>query len=547
MLPRTTRAGPVCLRWARIHTTPANRSPSSYAGAATWPSCRTTARTGGWIFPAFPTEGVENRTGHELDAFVFTERGVYRPGDTLHVGVIVKQRDWNGSLDGIPLETEVVDAREQSTQVKTLTLPASGFMEWSYDTAHDSPTGGYTLNVYLRRDGKRSTLLGSTTAQVKEFLPDRLRLDVALSKTSGPSAHGWVTPDDLHGSAVLKNLYGTAAEDRLVKAHLRLNPHAFAFKEFPDYTFYDRLRENKKDWEGETVELGDQHTAADGTAKFDFDLQKFADATYRLTFDAEGFEAEGGRSVEDLTGTLVSPLASVVGWKADGDLNWITANGPGRTVQFIGVDRGLNRIPLENLTVHLVEQRWISVLTKDTDGNYRYESVRREYPLRDEPFDGTASAFVLPDTTPGCFIMELRDAAGSAVSRLEYTVVGQGAATRSLEKNAELEIHLSKEQYRAGEDIEVAITAPYAGSGLITLERERVYTHKWFTATGTSSVQTITIPADFDGTGYVNVSFVRALDSKEIFMSAAFVRGRAVHGEHGTPPPAHRPPDRREI
>lgn len=32
-------------------------------------------------------------------------------------------------------------------------------------------------------------------------------------------------------------------------------------------------------------------------------------------------------------------------------------------------------------------------------------------------------------------------------------------------------------------------------------------------------MQTLTIPPDLDGTGYVNVSFVRALDSKEIFMS----------------------------
>ena len=282
-------------------------------------------------YSRFPTEGVENRTGHELDAFVFTERGVYRPGDTVHVGVIARQRDWNGSLDGIPLETEVVDAREQSTQVNLLTLPASGFTEWTCDTAHDSPTGGYKLNVYLRRDGKRSTLLGSTTVQVKEFLPDRLKLDATLSKTSGPGGHGWVTPDELRGVVVLKNLYGTAAENRLVKAHLRLNPRDLSFKEFPGYTFFDRLRENKKDWTGETLELGDQHTAADGTAGFDFDLKKFADATYRLTFDAEGFEAEGGRSVEDLAGTLVSPLPFVVGWKADGDLGWITAGGPGRT------------------------------------------------------------------------------------------------------------------------------------------------------------------------------------------------------------------------
>jgi uncharacterized protein YfaS (alpha-2-macroglobulin family) len=57
------------------------------------------------------------------------------------------------------------------------------------------------------------------------------------------------------------------------------------------------------------------------------------------------------------------------------------------------------------------------------------------------------------------------------------------------------------------------------GSGLITIESDKVYAHQWFTSTTTSSVQIIRVPEGFDGTGYVNVSFVRALDSKEIFMS----------------------------
>jgi uncharacterized repeat protein (TIGR01451 family) len=54
---------------------------------------------------------------------------------------------------------------------------------------------------------------------------------------------------------------------------------------------------------------------------------------------------------------------------------------------------------------------------------------------------------------------------------------------------------------------------------LITLERDRVYAQTWFRATGTSSVQHLRIPADFEGTGYVNVTLVRALDSREVFMS----------------------------
>ncbi len=120
----------------------------------------------------------------DLDAFVFTERGIYRPGDEIHIALVVKQRNWLGKLAGLPIETEVIDARDLKVQTKKMALPASGFAEVSYKTAYESPTGEYAINVYLVKNNKRSTLLGSTTVNVKEFLPDRMKIETRLSKTS---------------------------------------------------------------------------------------------------------------------------------------------------------------------------------------------------------------------------------------------------------------------------------------------------------------------------------------------------------------------------
>jgi len=61
--------------------------------------------------------------------------------------------------------------------------------------------------------------------------------------------------------------------------------------------------------------------------------------------------------------------------------------------------------------------------------------------------------------------------------------------------------------------------APYAGSGLITVEREKVYAWKWFHMGETASVQKIKVPAELEGGGYVSVSFVRDSASEEVFMS----------------------------
>src|SRR5256714_2105366 len=100
-----------------------------------------------------------------------------------------------------------------------------------------------------------------------------------------------------------------------------------------------------------------------------------------------------------------------------------------------------------------------------------------------------------------------------------YTTLFRSAVSRSLEKNSELQVKIDRAQYNSGDEIAISITAPYAGNGLITIERDRVYAQQWFQATSASSVQHIRVPENFEGSGYVNVAFVRALDSKEIFVS----------------------------
>ena len=69
-------------------------------------------------FSRFDIEGVGSVLPESLDAFVFTERGIYRPGDLIHAGLVVKRRDWGGNLKGLPLEIEVLDARHQGRNQK---------------------------------------------------------------------------------------------------------------------------------------------------------------------------------------------------------------------------------------------------------------------------------------------------------------------------------------------------------------------------------------------------------------------------------------------
>jgi alpha-2-macroglobulin len=462
----------------------------------------------------FDTGGLtDERELQSLQAYLFSDRGVYRPGEEVTLGVIVKTLDWSPLPAGLPLEVVVVDPRFREIRSETFAVPPDGFRDWRFATFGDSPTGTYRVELHIVRDGERRGLLGQAAVRVEEFLPDRMTIDARLS---APASPGWISPADLRGRVSLKSLVGTPAVGNRVKATLRLSPSFPAFPRWRDWSFFDPM--TAKQSYDET--LAESTTNDAGEVELPLGLERFARATYRLRFLAEGFEAEGNRSVANEAGALVSPLPYLVAWQADGDLGFVRSGTP-RTVQVVAVGPALDPVPAADVTVELVEVTYVSVLARQESGLLSYTSVKKETPRGKNPLAlGTTPGTIrLPTDAPGRFFYVFRDAAGTELNRIPFEVVGEGNVAGRVERNAELKLSLPRTDYAAGEEIEVAIVAPYAGAGLLTIERDRVYAARWFKTSGNSAVERIRVPEELEGNGYVVVSFVRDLGSRDVFTS----------------------------
>jgi uncharacterized repeat protein (TIGR01451 family) len=477
-------------------------------------------------FSRFDIEGVLASEKEALDGFLFTERGVYRPGDTVHVGGIGKRRDWAGSLEGLPLILEVRDSKEELLDSQKITLGEDGFFDAEVETADESPTGTYTARLYLlpNADNEDSRILLSRTGfRVEDFQPDRMKLGIALSTQPG---HAWVQPGDVKATVNLQTLFGMAAAKRRVSAKLTLDPADFSFPKHPGFTFHNRLKKEKEDGENESaaagteVELGEQTTDDNGNAVFNLALERFSDGVFSAEFFTEAFEPDGGRSVRGAQTFLVAPLAYVVGWKSDGDLSYIGMDTP-RSLKMIAVGPDLNLLAVPGLTQRIIHIRHVSVLTKQENGNYAYVSTKREQTLSEAalPLAVDGASFTLPTNKAGEYRFELRDDEGHVVCATPFTVVGKGDAERSMERDAELEMKLASTSLKSGQPLEFSLRAPFTGAGLATIERDRVLAWQWIKQGTPSATHSITVPEGLEGTGYVNVSFVRALDSPEIFTS----------------------------
>ncbi|MDD2463657.1 MAG: alpha-2-macroglobulin [Desulfobulbus sp.] len=465
-------------------------------------------------FSRFDIGGAANQTSpNQVSASLFTDRGLYRPGETAHIGFILRTAGWQQNIDGMPVEIEITDPRGMVAFNQRRTATASGLDALDFTTRDNAAAGSYSASIYLVKNNQRATFIDSVEFIVREFEPDRMKVDLRLSETD---PIGWLLPDQVKPVVTARHLFGADASDRRVTAQMELSPSFPAFAKFPQYRFH--LEGMLKD--GVDEPLAETRTGTGGLAELQPNLQRFTAGAYRLRLTARVYEAKGGRNVAASEETLVASVPYLVGVRSADMLDYVT-QGAKRSCTWLAVKPNLEPTAVDQLELSLIEFQSVSVLVKQESGTYKYESRRKEV-VRNKQMVQIARAGTetpLPTNEAGDFAYELRDSKGTLLNKISWTVAGAGNLSRSLERNAELQIKLDKTSYAPGEPIHINLRAPYTGAGLITIERDKVYAQAWFTTDTTSSVQTIIVPQGLEGNGYVTVQFLRDPNSAEIFMS----------------------------
>ncbi|MEN7342126.1 MAG: alpha-2-macroglobulin [Pseudomonadota bacterium] len=452
----------------------------------------------------------------KLRAQLFTDRGIYRPGDTINIASIVKREDWR-PLGKLPLAMQVVDPRGQVVMKERIALPDIGLFDRHFQTESTTPTGNYNVTLYLIDNNRSQRVIGNTRFKVEEFLPDRLRI---RSEIRDQRPKGWLKSDTLTTDVSLETLFGTAAQDRRVTGKLTLRPANLYFADYKNFVFSDPLRRPDSPLQPVDQSLQETRTDTEGRAEFAIDLSRYETGIYELTVRTEGFEQGGGRSVSAEARVMVSPLDYVIGHKTEGNLSFINKDAVNR-IEYIAVDHAGKAIEATNLNISLLEYRYVSSLVQRPDGTYAYQSIRQESQLSKADYtvnvDGTT--YTVPTDKPGMYAVVLSNDAGLVFSKVDYTVAGARNQAGNLERNAELALNIDATSYAPGDEIQLEITAPYEGTGIVTIERDRVYAYQWIESDTRTSVHTIRVPENLEGNAYLNVAFVRRPDSPEIYVN----------------------------
>lgn len=446
-----------------------------------------------------------NPTG--LDAFIYPERDIYRPGEKVNFSVIIRNREWKTPGE-IPLKLKFLLPNGKELKSFRKTLNEEGSVEGSIDIATAAITGSYTLEVYTSND----ILLASKDFSIEEFVPDRIKVNVS------PDKKNLKVNETVTLSINATNFFGPPAADRNYEAEIQVKQKYFSPEKFNDFNFGIA---NQTSFSDKKTDQG--QTDDNGNAVYRFSVPE----SYK---DRGVLQADFYTTVFDETGRPVSRSTSIdiftqdvfFGIKHDG---WYyhPLNQP---VKFIlaAVNKDGNAIN-SAAEVHVIKHEYSTVLARSGD-YFRYESQESEKLITENEIRvGANTVYSYIPRSPGRYELRIyRPGANSYVSKSFYSYGGWGWGDNSafeVSNEGNVEIELDKASYLAGESVKALFKTPFSGRMLVTMETDKVISYEYIDVEKRTASLDLKLNGEHVPNVYITATLIKPHEVSDIPLTVA--------------------------
>jgi uncharacterized protein YfaS (alpha-2-macroglobulin family) len=447
-----------------------------------------------------------NSTG--LDAFVYAERDMYRPGETVHASVIIRDQKWK-SPGEIPVRLTFLLPDGQEIKSFKKTLNDEGSMEAAIELSPAAVTGSYSLQVFTSND----VLLATKYIMVEEFMPDRIKVTTSLDKP-------FLKPGDktkLSINAV--NFFGPPAADRNYEVEMQINEKYFSPKKYNSFNFSLANRNSSFDKIERTGTTDDKGNASE---TFEVPAGYINSGLLQGDIFATVFD-ESGRPVSRRSTVDIFTQDVFYGIDHDG-YYYYPLN---QTIRFPMIALNKDEKPV-NAQGHVIviKHDYKTVLSKSNE-YFRYESQREDRTIVDQVINigGENTVYSFIPKTPGDYEIRLaKPGADAYVMWSFYSYGGFGYnSNSSFEVNNEgnIDISLDKTSYNVGESAKVLFKAPFNGRILVTLENDHVIDHFYLNTDKRTASTTISIKAGYLPNAYISATLIKPHEETDLPLTVA--------------------------
>ncbi len=429
------------------------------------------------------------RDGHE--AFVYTERGVYRPGETVNLIGIVRGKN-NEVPASLPLRIDIMAPYNSKLREIQKQTDNDGVCEVQIPIPAYAPTGWYAAKMWS--DEKQ---IGTAHFQVEEFVPDRMKVTVTADKDT------YMLGDEVNIEVNAENLFGTPAVGRNVSANYYLSSTTFDPPEkWRTFNFYDATRT----FSHQRVQLDTAVTDIDGKVEYQFTLPEDLKPPSALNANISTTVQElGGRAVSASKRLTVHPYSHYVGIKRT--KTGTVKRNEETTFNYIVID------PEGNVDAGRTLKVTISAIERPHHWRTQRESTVTELESYTVQSEDEVADFSFTPVAYGVHRVEVEDVEGGAKVSTQFYVAEWGGVSWSKENPNTLDMTLDKATYRPGEKAKLEIKAPFSGKVLLTIEREKVLSFQTVMIEANSATLTIPVQDNYGPNVYLSAMLIRSTTS----------------------------------
>jgi uncharacterized protein YfaS (alpha-2-macroglobulin family) len=467
--------------------------------------------------------GVNDESGEdemELRAvFLFTERGVYKPGDLVHLKGIARNLDENQATlpAGKKLTVKVTDARDREIFNKAVTLSEFG----SFAEEIKIPAGSLgKYRVVVADEEKEHKLTGICDFQVQEYRPNAFEISIPAP----PIATG---PVRLDLPIAAKYFMGKPLVKAKLTWSLVARDDAFKPEGLADFGFcnaVDDFRLNR---------ALDRISQFNAQGEVNIDANGVARVTTQLPLNPKAPQPRAAKllcEVTDLSQQTVSESKTFVQHSSDyyfglRRLDSVMKEGDRLPIELIAVgsDGKTLTAPVKS-TVRLTRITWQTNRLAAAGDTTEFDSkaelhVEWERELTSTPGigpDRKPIAVTLSDVVagkPGQYLLEAtgKDSKGHDIlTSLTFDVVGPGETVWNYRNPYAIDLVTDKESYAPGQTATIIVKTPIAGDALVTVERDRVL--RSFITRLSGNAPSVQVP-------------ITETDTPNVFVSVMLLRG----------------------
>ena len=424
----------------------------------------------------FDTGGKEIRKG--LKGFIYGERGVWRPGDTLHISFMLEDRN-KRIPDKHPVALEIYNPRGQFYNKMISTNGVKGLYTFAVPTKPEDPTGLW--NAYIKVGGTAF----HKSLRIETVKPNRLKINLQL-----PGKVLDASDKEVRANLSSSWLTGAKAPGLKTKVEMSLSKVNTQFKNYGQYIFNNPATE----FTSSRLDIFNGTLDNNGNVSFTFKLPdaKNAPGLLQANITSRVFEQGGDASIHTMS-VPYSPFSSYVGINLNQPKNRyietdkdhvfdiVTVNPEGKPVDRSALEYKIYRIDWswwwedsqESFETYVNSSSYTPVAT----GKLRTVNGKTSFKFRvDYPGWGRYLVYVKD--------MESGHATGGTVF-IDWPE-SRGRSNKSDPSGIKmLTFSLDKDSYQTGETVTAILPASAGGRALVSLENgSTVLQRKWIEVSG---------------------------------------------------------------